>query len=497
MGTRLTSLCIASLCLLGLTEPAHAEPGLIEISASTTNLVLTWTNEAATKYDVLVVKDLNGTQDWKIAEANIPAHASGTNVWRDPPYLAGPLFTSNSLMNYHVRGLPASPTGIPVRLDVVVSNLMSPVVLTHAGDGSGRMFVAEQRGPILIVDSNRTLLPTPFLDLSNSIVNLSAGYDERGLLGLTFHTNYASNGRFFVYYSAPKSGAGINHESIVAEYAVSATNANMANPASGQIILRFDQPQSNHNGGWLAFGPDGYLYIATGDGGGAGDVHGAFGNGQNISNLLGKILRIDVNGVSPYAIPPDNPLVGVVGAREEIYAFGFRNPYRASFDGTNLWVADVGQNIWEEINIVRKGGNYGWRILEGNHAFDPAVAQTVGVNIPSLDFPIHEYPHGPLGISIIGGFVYRGGDYPSLQGGYVFGDFSTAFGVPDGALYYLSETRPGIWERFEFWLAPSGGRINRYVKGFGMDEQGEVYLLSTTILGPSGTSGDVRQILPP
>ncbi len=226
-------------------------------------------------------------------------------------------------------------------------------------------------------------------------------------------------------------------------------------------------------------------------------MHGAFGNGQNISNLLGKILRIDVNGVSPYAIPPDNPLVGVVGAREEIYAFGFRNPYRASFDGTNLWVADVGQNIWEEINIVRKGGNYGWRILEGNHAFDPAVAQTVGVNIPSLDFPIHEYPHGPLGISIIGGFVYRGGDYPSLQGGYVFGDFSTAFGVPDGALYYLSETRPGIWERFEFWLAPSGGRINRYVKGFGMDEQGEVYLLSTTILGPSGTSGDVRQILPP
>jgi glucose/arabinose dehydrogenase len=336
---------------------------------------------------------------------------------------------------------------------------------------------------------------TPF---GSTNAGLNPNYDERGLLGLTFHPDYASNGRFFVYYSSPKSAPGVDHESVLATYSVSTNNPNLADPSSAQILLRVDQPEFNHNGGTLAFGPDRYLYLALGDGGGGGDLHGPYGNAQNLSNLLGKILRIDVDSAPPYAIPPDNPFAATPGA-DEIFAFGFRNPWKFSFDrgGSNaLWVADVGQQLWEEINDVRLGGNYGWRILEGHHAYDPTVATTVGVAIATLDAPLHEYRHGPLGISIIGGAVYRGPLYPELVGRYVFGDFSTSFGAPDGALFYLQESRPGIWQRFTFEL-PGSTRLNRYVKGFGEDELGNLYLLSTTRLGPSGSSGDVRRLRKP
>lgn len=472
-------------------------PAIIGLVNVTTNLTITWTNSPGKKYDVLFTRNLANTQDWIIAEANIPGHPSGTNIWDDPPYLGGPFFPTNKALWYAVRELPASPSGMPVRLDIVASNLISPTVLTHAGDGSDRLFVCDQRGKILIVDSNRTLLPTPFLDITSRVVNLSAAYDERGLLGLAFHPAYTNNGKFYVYFSATKSGAGINHESILSEFLVTATNINQADPVSERIVLRFDQPQNNHNGGSLAFGPDGFLYISTGDGGGADDAHPPYGNAQNISNLLGKILRIDVDSALPYAVPPDNPLVGQPGARDEIFALGFRNPWKTAFDGTNCWVADVGQNVWEEIDLLRKGGNYGWRIIEGNHAFVPSVAAIIGVDITALDYPIHEYVHGPLGISIIGGSVYRGANYPALQGKYVFGDFSTGFFVADGAIYYLEESRTNIWERFKFHLAPGGGSLNRYVKGFGSDERGEIYLLSSTNLGPAGLSGDIRQLVPP
>lgn len=488
----------AATLTIGYDTPTPPPPSsLTDIRVPATNLVLVWTNNAGRKYDVLFTEQLGGTQAWRIAEANLPAHPAGTNVWTDPPYLAGPLFPSNRALHYGLRELPASPTGLPLQLSVVVTGLVAPVSATHAGDGSGRLFVCEQRGTILIVDSNKTLVPAPFLDITASVTNLSPSYDERGLLGLAFHPGYETNRRFYVYYSAVKTGAGINHESRLSEFLCTATNANAADPGSERIVLRFDEPQSNHNGGSLAFGPDGYLYISTGDGGGAGDAHPPFGNGQNRSNLLGKILRIDVDGALPYAVPPDNPFIAEAGARPEIFAFGFRNPWKTAFDGTNCWVADVGQNLWEEINLLRKGGNFGWKILEGNHAFDVSVAATTGVAITSLDMPIHEYKHGPLGISITGGFVYRGTNYPALQGKYVFGDFSTSFGAADGALYYLDETRAGLWERFAFWMAPTGGRIGRYVKGFGMDEQGEIYLLGGTNLGPSGTSGEIRQLLPP
>lgn len=501
MGSREGSQ--AATLTVGYTPPPPPPPpALTNIDVTAAGLLrLAWSNPPASKYDVLYTSTLNGTQVWKLADANLH-----TNVWVDPPLLAGPVLPDNRHLNYALRELPASPAPLGLRVDVVASNLTAPTAITHAGDGSGRLFITEQLGQIRVVDGGGNLLPEPFLDISTKMTNLAPAFgmtvginpafDERGLLGLAFHPDYSANGRFFIFHSSPKTGVNINCESILAEYQVSATNANIADPASEQILLRFDKPEFNHNGGDISFGPDGYLYVPTGDGGGAGDAHPPFGNAQNLSNLLGKILRIDVDGGAPYAVPPDNPYVGVSGVQPEIFAHGLRNPWKVAFDGTNLWVADVGQNLWEEIDLVRKGGNYGWRAIEGHHAFDLSVADTLGLSLPDLDYPIHEYRHGPRGISIIGGFVYRGSAYPALQGRYVFGDFSTSFGAPDGALYYLEESRPGIWERFEFALDP-GPRLGRYVRSFGRGEDGALYLGSTLSLGPTGTTGDIRILLPP
>ncbi len=400
---------------------------------------------------------------------------------------------------------------VTARLEPWVQGLESPVLATHAGDGSGRLFIVEQGGQILVCESNGTLRETPFLDLSAAIDQLSVLsiggntnrglnpiYDERGLLGLAFHPEYAENGRFFVHYSSPKSGAGTNHESVVAEFHVSSGDQNLADPTGTNILVQW-QPEFNHNAGALEFGPDGNLYIAFGDGGGAGDVHGASGNGQNISNLFGTIVRIDVDARFPDGIPPDNPFVGREG-RDEIFAYGFRNPFRMSFDPGNsnrFFVADVGQNIYEEINLVRKGGNYGWRVVEGLHAFDLPVANSLGLNVHEFEYPIHEYSHAEAGISVIGGYVYRGTHMPALSGAYVFGDFSTSFPEADGHLYYLAETRSNLWERFAFNLAPSNAPFGEYVKGFGVDAQGELYVLSSTTLGPSGTNATLYRLVAP
>ncbi|MBU0497654.1 MAG: PQQ-dependent sugar dehydrogenase [Candidatus Thermoplasmatota archaeon] len=335
-------------------------------------------------------------------------------------------------------------------------------------------------------------MKTPFLDLSDKLATVNPMYDEKGLLGLVFHPNYSSNGRFFVFYSAPKSGPGVDHESIIAAYQVS-TNPNVADLDSEQVILRVDEPEGNHNGGQLAFGPDGYLYIGLGDGGGAGDQHGTIGNGQNISVLLGKILRIDVDSGSPYAIPADNPFVGSDGG-DEIFAYGFRNPYRFSFDQMtgDLFVADVGQDEWEEIDIVISGGNYGWRILEGTHPYDLALATLLGINLSSLEAPIHDYSHD-VGHSIIGGYVYRGSASADLMGKYVFGDWSTGFFVSNGKLFYLNETQPGVWERVEFQM--DGDKpLQRSVLSFGVDEAGEIYVCTTRTIGSLRATGEVWQI---
>ena len=390
-----------------------------------------------------------------------------------------------------VNILPGDHNALTANLERVARGFKSPTVLTHSGDGTDRLFVADLTGEIYIIE-NGNLLSIPFLDLSEKIVMLNPIYDERGLLGLAFHPEYESNGKFFVYYSAPKSGEGIDHESIIAEYQVS-EDPDVADPESEKIIFQIDQPEANHNGGQLAFGSDGYFYIGLGDGGGAGDQHGDIGNGQDINTSLGTVLRIDVDSGTPYGIPLDNPFVGTDGI-DEIYGYGFRNPYRFSFDKVTgrLFLADVGQDEWEELDIVINGGNYGWRIFEGTHPYDLDLADLLGIDIENLEKPIHEYSH-TVGQSIIGGYVYRGTSSPDLEGKYVFADWSANFLLPRGKIYYLDEIEPDQWQRFEFKIK-NDKPLRRFILGFGEDEHGEIYVLTTRTSGSLLRTGEIWQI---
>jgi len=388
--------------------------------------------------------------------------------------------------------LPGDQGAVTIRLDKIVGGLESPLLLTNAHDGSNRMFVLQKAGKILII-KNGQLIPTPFLDLSSKMIKVSSVYDERGLLGLAFHPNYAQNGRFYVYYCAPPTTQGVDHENVIAEYQVNPLNPDTANLTSEHVLLSIDAPQANHVGGQLAFGPDGMLYIGVGDGGGEGDQHGPIGNGQNTSVLLGKILRIDVDHGTPYAIPSDNPFASGGGA-PEIYAYGFRNPYRFSFDNVTgrLFAADVGQDKWEEIDLVENGQNYGWRIMEGNHLYDPALAETLHINISSLTPPIYDYSHY-IGHAIIGGYVYRGAQSPMLQGKYVFADWSDTNFLGRGKIFYLQEASPNNWTKLEFKLQPNKP-LNLYIQAIGQDEAGELYLLTNHNTGTS-KRGEVWHIV--
>lgn len=343
----------------------------------------------------------------------------------------------------------AAPPRIVLRS--FVSGLSSPVAFESSRDGTRRVFIVEQGGTIRIIQ-NGSLLPDPFLDITNLVE--SGG--EEGLLGLAFHPSYKQNGRFFVDYTRRVSG---QLQSVIAEYHVSANDPNKADPSSGTEVLVVDQPFDNHNGGQLAFGPDKYLYISFGDGGSGGDP---FGNGQNLGVLLGKLLRIDIDSGPPYQIPPDNPFVNNPSARGEIWVYGMRNPWRFSFDrrSRRLFVGDVGQDSWEEVDIVTGGGNYGWNVMEGNHCYPPGT--------PSCDetgktLPIAEYSHSE-GEAIIGGYVYRGSAITSLSGIYVFGDLN-------GKMWGLKEVSPGTWNRA--LLLATGKSIS----GFGQDDAGEMYVL--------------------
>jgi len=396
----------------------------------------------------------------------------------------------------------ALPQGsITVGTQTVATGLVSPIGLTNAGDS--RLFVVDQVGKIRIVE-NGNLLPTPFLDLSSKIVPLGANYDERGLLGLAFHPDYSSNGKFYVNYSAPGAPTGWNHRTVVAEFKVSA-NPNIADSLSERVVLTYNQPQGNHNGGQLAFSPaDGYLYIASGDGGGANDSganHTAVtGNGQDKTKPLGKILRIDVDGRDSgkeYAVPSTNPFVQDPNALPEIFAYGLRNPYSFSFDrggDHKLIAADVGQNLVEEVNIIVSGGNYGWKAKEGTNAFDPALPQTGYID------PIAQYMH-PDGSAVVGGYVYRGSGIPALQGMYVFGDLSANLNfqnpVGQAALFYLDPEASPLVQIWEMGVgSPHTGLGQVFLKGFGQDSSGELYALVSTALGPSGSGGMVVKIVP-
>jgi glucose/arabinose dehydrogenase len=283
-----------------------------------------------------------------------------------------------------------------VDLQLVADGFVSPIGVVASPDNTGRLFVIDQAGKIWIIDQSGNKLSNPFIDVTSAMVPLNAGYDERGLLGLAFHPQFATNHKFYIYYQLPPRTG--NNLSRIAEFQTSTSNANVADMASEKNLLELNDPQSNHNGGTLAFGPDGLLYIAIGDGGSLNDVGighvddwyaaNAGGNGQDItSNLLGNILRIDVDNGSPYSIPPDNPFVGKDGL-DEIYAYGFRNPYRMSFDmGGNhdLIAGDAGQSLYEEIDLVIKGGNYGWNVKEGRACFNAAANTTAMSSCPAVD----------------------------------------------------------------------------------------------------------------
>jgi len=347
---------------------------------------------------------------------------------------------------------PPAPA-LAIALEPVADGLAGPLFAGNAGDGSGRLFVIEQAGRIRVVRDGR-LLPEPFLDITGRV---SAG-GERGLLGLAFAPTFAADGRFFVDYT-DRDG-----NTVVSELRAPDPAADRADPASERVLLRIDQPFSNHNGGALVTGPDGHLWIATGDGGSRGDPRG---NGQRLDTLLGKLLRIDPRAASgaPYGIPADNPFVGRAGALGEIWAYGLRNPWRFSFDRAtaDLWIGDVGQNAIEEVDRWPAGSpagpNFGWNTMEASACFDPAE----GCARDGLVLPVAEYGHD-LGCSVTGGYVYRGPALPSLAGTYLYADYcsGTIWGLDAAA------ERPAPRVLLESGLS---------IASFGEDEAGELYVV--------------------
>lgn len=355
----------------------------------------------------------------------------------------------------------------PINIEVVRAfpnlRVRRPVVITNAGDGSDRIFIATQQGVIQFIENEESVSETKeFLDIESKVVYQDRK-NEEGLLGLAFHPQYKDNGQFFVYYTTTDAPL----TSVVSRFQVSKTDPNKADPDSEVELMRIKQPFWNHNGGSIEFGPDGYLYIGLGDGGKRDDP---FMHGQNVQTLLGSILRIDVDtqdGELKYGIPQDNPFANqktkALTARPEIYAYGFRNPWRLTFDSKtgDLWVADVGQDIWEEINVVRKGGNYGWDLREGKHKFGAAGAE------PRADLiePIWEYDH-EQGKSITGGHLYRGKKVPSLYGYYLYADYVT---MKFWALKYDADAGQVLENR------SITSDSDKPIITFGADESGEFY----------------------
>lgn len=338
---------------------------------------------------------------------------------------------------------------------VFASGFDNPVLLTHAGDGSGRLFGVEQTGMIWIVTPDGETLPEPFLDVSLMMTQdvMRGSYTERGLLGLAFHPNFARNRTFFIHQT------DLNGDTQIVRYRTLASDPNRVDPASRTVILSVDQPYQDHNGGMIAFGRDGYLYIGLGDGGREDDPDG---NGQNTSVLLGKLLRIDVDA-DPYRVPPDNPFVGLEGHAPEIWAYGLRNPWRFSFDRAtgDLYIGDVGQWSMEEVNYLPAGVggvNLGWKTYEGTLL----RAESAPEELPTM--PIAEYAHSE-GCSVTGGVVYRGAALPDLDGTYIYGDYCS------GRIWLLRRNAEGVWQN-RLWM-----ETGRQITAFGEDEAGEVYLV--------------------
>ncbi len=426
---------------------------------------------------------------------SLPLALTSALVWLGMSALASSRVGSATLMGPDANGqtADASLSFTITLVPVVTTDLLQPVHVTHAGDGSGRLFVVERAGRIRVI-KNGTLLAQPYLDISSLVQD---GFVEQGLLSVAFDPNFETNGTFYVDYTS-LSGIG---DTVIARYVVGNPSADVAGLVTVTNLLTITQPQVNHNGGQLQFGPkDGYLYIGMGDGGGAGDQHGTIGNAQDLSKLLGKLLRINVQGVPTYTIPPTNPFTQTSSARPEVWAFGLRNPWRFSFDRVtgDLYIGDVGQDCFEEIDYQpasHGGENYGWRLMEGFHQFDPNNMTNCSqplISPPGLTLPITDYIH-PVGEAVIGGYVYRGNQFPQMHGVYFYGDEVT------GKLWAMQQVTPN------HWTSSLMASTSLAISSFGEDESGELYvadlnggvykIVSSQPVIPPDLAGSTKQAL--
>ena len=406
-----------------------------------------------------------------------------------------------------------------IKLEKVASGLNAPLAMVQP-PGDPRMFIVEQYGRIRILE-NGQLKPTPFLDVRSKIKTLFHDFDERGLLGIAFHPKFKDNGKFYVTYSAHldfQSDLGqmlwYDHSNVVEEYTVSSSDKNVADPSSARRILSTAWPQFNHNGHWIGFGPDNMLYISMGDGGYANDWgighNVTIGNGQDLTTNLGKILRVDVDTRSPgkpYGIPPDNPWAGKKEANPEIWAYGVRNPWRCSFDmgsgAAELYCGDVQQNSYETVKLIGKGQNMGWRRVEGMmRCFDyqkpddhPANCDKAGITPAIIEYNnCTAKPDGCKGISVTGGYVYRGAN-AAWKGKYFFGDWSKGFAEMDGQIFVGTKGADGKWAMEVAKVTNMSGKLP-YVLAFAQDAAGEVYVLTSITTGPNGSSDTIYKIVP-
>lgn len=406
-----------------------------------------------------------------------------------------------------------------VGLKEVASGFVSPVAMASIPGSAKTVLVVDQVGKILRVDT-ATGASEVALDLTPKLSKMNKdAFDERGALGIALHPGFAINLKLYVAFTAPLGEGAPNdydHTLHVSQFTAKSGENLTIDPASEKVVLKSHHPYFNHNGGAIAFGPDGMLYIAMGDGGNGNDEgkRPASGNGQNLDTLMGKILRIDVDKGDPYSIPTDNPFASNGKGRPEIYAYGLRNPWRVSFDrggSRQLFAADVGQDSWEEVNIITKGGNYGWKIREGDYCFDPKREKTgiddcpkVGASGEPLIGPAIAYrnfkafPKAPdaKGISITGGYVYRGKSIPSLEGRYVFADWSQAWVLPKGVLFAASKDGSGSWSMEDLGLKSHPKGLNAYVTAFGEDEAGELYVLTNGSNALRGNTGKLFKLIP-
>ena len=427
------------------------------------------------------------------------------------------------LLVFKPIGASADEAKPAVALKQVAEGLTSPVVLTPLEDGSGRLLLVDQVGTVHVMKKDGTLADTLFLDARSRLAKLNEGFDERGLLGLALHPRFAENRRISIAYSAPLRDNSLqlakwDNTLTISEFKVMENDRAQVDATSERVLLQIHKPWFNHNGGCLAFGPDGFLYISVGDGGNGNDTgrgHTAgLGNGQDTSTLLGKILRIDVDQGDPYAIPSDNPFANAEKGRPEIYAYGLRNSWRMSFDrggSHELFAAEVGQTMFEEVNLIVNGGNYGWNVREGFHCFDPKApnkppedcAKVDASGQPFID-PILEYKNingfkrdpEAKGISVTGGYVYRGKALPPLTGKYIFGDWSRNWALPDGALFVASPPASGDSKRWTLDpLELASGKVGAYITAFGQDADGELYVLTNGKNALTGKTGKVFKLV--